>query len=61
MDQAALQRVALVRTSGSLCWTVWSAREQQSLRTWIVSCHFESAVSQLAHSLGEWSLFWTSS
>ena len=32
-----LQRVALVRTSGTLCWTVWSAREQQSLRTWIVS------------------------
>ena len=37
MDQAALQRVTLVRTSGTLCWTVWSAREQQSLHTWIVS------------------------
>ena len=60
MDQAALQRVGVVRTSGSLCWTVWSAREQQSLRTWIVSFYFESAVFQLAHSLGEWSLFWTS-
>ena len=60
MDQAALQRVALVRTSGSLCWTVRSAREQQSLRTWIVSFFFESAVFQLVHSLGEWSLFWTS-
>ena len=60
MDQAALQRVALVRTSGSLCWTVWSAREQQSLRTWIVSFYFESAVFQLAHSSGEWSLFWIS-
>ena len=44
----------------ALCWTVWSAREQQSLRTWIVSFCFESAVFQLAHSLGEWSSFWTS-
>ena len=61
MDQAALQRVALARTSGTLCWTVWSAREQQSLRTWIVSFFLESAVFQLAHSSGEWSLFWISS
>ena len=36
MDQAALQRVTLVRTSGTLCWTAWGAREQQSLRTWIL-------------------------
>ena len=50
MDQAALQRVTLVRTSGTLCWTVWSAREQQSLRTWIVSFFLGSAVDQLAHS-----------
>ena len=55
MDQAALQRVTLVRTSGTLCWTVWSAREQQSLRTWIVSFFLGSAVNQLAHSSGEWS------
>jgi hypothetical protein len=27
MDQAALQRVTLARTSGTLCWTVWGARE----------------------------------
>ena len=56
MDQAALQRVTLVRTSGTLCWTVWSAREQQSLRTWIVSFFLGSAVNQLAHSSGEWLL-----
>ena len=60
MDQAALQRVTLVRTSGTLCWTVWSAREQQSLRTWIVSFFLGSAVNQLAHSSGEWSLLWIS-
>ena len=60
MDQAALQRVTLVRTSGTLCWTVWSAREQQSLRTWIVSFFLGSAVDQLAHSSGEWSLLWIS-
>ena len=55
MDQAALQRVTLVRTSGTLCWTVWSAREQQSLGTWMVSFFLGSAVIQLAHSSGEWS------
>ena len=60
MDQAALQRVTLARTSGTLCWTVWSAREQQSLRTWIVSFLLESAVNQLAHSSGECSVFWIS-
>ena len=60
MDQAALQRVTLVRTSGTLCRTVWSAREQQSLRTWIVSFFLGSAVNQMAHSSGEWSLFWIS-
>ena len=27
MDQAVLQRVTLARTSGTLCWTVWGARE----------------------------------
>ena len=27
MDQAALQRVTLARTSGTLFWTVWGARE----------------------------------
>jgi len=27
MDQAALQRVTLARTSGTLCWTIWGARE----------------------------------
>ena len=27
MDQAALQRITLVRASGTLCWTVWGARE----------------------------------
>ena len=27
MDQAALQRVTLARASGTLCWTVWGARE----------------------------------
>ena len=48
MDRAALQRVTLVPTSGTLCWTVWSAREQQSLRTWIVSLFLGSAVNQLA-------------
>ena len=30
-----------------------SAREQQSLRTWIVSFLLESAVNQLAHSSGD--------
>ena len=35
MDQAALQRVTLARSSGTLCWTAWGAREQQSLRTLI--------------------------
>ena len=60
MDQAALQRVTLVRTSGTLCWTVWGAREQQSLRTWIVSFFLESAVTQMAHSSGEWCLLWIS-
>ena len=43
MDQAALQRVTLVRTSGTLCWTVWSAREQQSLRH--MDCEFLSRIS----------------
>ena len=37
MDQAALQRVTLARSSGTLCLTARGAREQQSLRTWIVS------------------------
>ena len=60
MDQAALQRVTLARSSGTLCWTVWGAREQQSLRTWIVSFFLGSAVNQLAHSSGEWCLFWIS-
>ena len=60
MDQAALQRVALVRTSGTLCWTVWGAREQQSLRTWIVSFFLESAVTQMTHSSEEWCLLWIS-
>ena len=60
MDQAALQRVTLVWTSGTLCWTVWSAREQQSLHTWIVSFFRGSALNQLAHSAGEWFLFWIS-
>ena len=57
MDQAALQRVTLVQTSATLCW---STREQQSLRTWIVSFFLGSVVNQLAHSSGEWSLFWIS-
>ena len=34
--------------------------KQQSLRTWIVSFFFGSAVTQLAHSSGEWRLFWIS-
>ena len=57
MDQAALQRVTLVRTSGTLCWTAWGAREQQSLRTWIVFLFFGSEANQLAHSSGEWCFF----
>ena len=53
MDQAALQRVTLARTSGTLCWTVWGAREAAKL------AHMDreflgSAVNQLAHSSGEW-------
>ena len=36
-DQAALQRVALARSSGTPCGTARGAREQQRLRTWIVS------------------------
>ena len=36
MDQAALQRVTLARSSGTPCWTARGAREQQRLRTWIV-------------------------
>ena len=39
------------------CWTVWGAREQQSLRTWMVSFFLGSAVNELAHSSGEWCLF----
>ena len=58
MDQAALQRVTLARSSGTLCWTARGAREQQSLRTWIVSFFFGLDGIQLAHSVGEWSLFW---
>ena len=34
--------------------------KQQSLRTWIVSFFLGSAVNQLAHSSGEWCLFWIS-
>ena len=34
------------------------AREQQSLRTWIGSFFFGVDGIQLAHSVGEWSLFW---
>ena len=34
--------------------------KQQSLRTWIVSFFFGSAVTQLAHSSGEWRLLWIS-
>ena len=34
--------------------------KQQSLRTWIVSFFLGSAVTQLAHSSGEWCLFWIS-
>ena len=33
MDQAALQRVTLVRPSGTLCGTARGACEQQRLRT----------------------------
>ena len=58
MDQAALQRVTLARSSGTLCWTAQGAHEQQSLRTWIVSFFFGLDGNPLAHSLGEWSLFW---
>ena len=58
MDQAALQRLTLARSSGTLCWTARGAREQQSLRTWIVSFFFGLDGIQLAHSVGEWSLFW---
>ena len=47
MDQAALQRVTLVQTSGALFWTVWSAGEKQSLRTWIVRFFLGSAANQL--------------
>ena len=36
MDQAALQRVTLARSSGTPCGTARGAREQQRLRTWIV-------------------------
>ena len=50
MDLAALQRVTLVRTSGTLCWTVGSAREQQSLHTWIVS--FRISVSSAGPLVG---------
>ena len=49
MDQAALQRVTLARSSGTLCWTARGAREQQSLRTWIVSFFFGLDGIQLAH------------
>ena len=34
--------------------------KQQSLRTWIVNFFLGSAVNQLAHSSGEWCLFWIS-
>ena len=50
--------VTLARSSGTLCWTARGAREQQSLRTWIVSFFFGLDGIQLARSVGEWSLFW---
>ena len=52
MDQAALQRVTLARSSGTLCWTARGAREQQSLRTWIGSFFF--GVDGAAGPLGGW-------
>ena len=52
MDQAALQRVTLARSSGTLCWTARGAREQQSLRTWIGGFFF--GVDGAAGPLGGW-------
>ena len=60
-DQAALQRVALARSSGTPCGTARGAREQQRLRTWIVFPFCGSEAIWLAHSSGEWCSFWISS
>ena len=53
MDWTALQRVALALTSVALCFTVQSAREQQSLQTWFVLCGYAAVVLQMVHSVGE--------
>ena len=52
MDWTALQRVALALTRGALCFTVQSAREQQSLQAWFVLCGC-SGTLQTGHSVGE--------
>ena len=59
-EPAALQRVTLARSSGTLCWTVWGAREQQKPAHMDREFFLGSAVNQLAHSSGEWCLFWIS-
>ena len=53
MDQAALQRVTLARPSGTLCGTVWGAREQQRLRTWI-ECRFSESVASRWPTRWDW-------
>ena len=53
MDWTALQRVALALSSGALCFTVQSAREQQSLQTWFVLCGYAAVFLQMVHSVGE--------
>ena len=53
MDWTALQRASLALTSGALCFSVQSAREQQSLQTWFVWCGYAAVILQMVHSVGE--------
>ena len=53
MDWTALQRALLALTSGALCFSVQSAREQQSLQTWFVLCGYAAVFLQMVHSVGE--------
>ena len=52
MDWTALQRALLALTGGALCFSVQSAREQQSLPTWFVLCGHTAAILQMVHSVG---------
>ena len=51
MDWTALQRASLALTSRALCFSVQSAREQQSLQTWFVRCGYAAVILQMVHSV----------